>query len=76
MPRTNAERQKAWRQRRAEHAVALEAEVAQLRGKLHDVRAELDAALGEAQRLALTTCRHPAAAVDGGTCRACGAEIW
>jgi Tfp pilus assembly protein FimV len=21
-------------------------------------------------------CPHPAAAVDGGTCRACGAEVW
>jgi hypothetical protein len=69
MPETNAERQRAWRQRRARLVAALEAENAQL-------RAELDAALGEAERLASTVCRHPAAAVDDGTCRACGTEIW
>jgi hypothetical protein len=27
-------------------------------------------------RLATTQCKHPAAAVDGGTCQACGTEIW
>ena len=76
MPKTNAERQAAYRLRRAEHTAALEAEVAQLRAKLHDARTDLAATLGEAERLASTACRHPAAAVDGGTCRACGTEIW
>jgi len=47
-----------------------------MRAELHDARADLDAALGEAQRLALTAHRHPSAAVDGGTCQACGTEIW
>jgi hypothetical protein len=76
MPKTNAQRQQAWRQRRAGHTAALKAEVAQLRAELNDARTDLAAALGEAERLALTACMHPAGAVDGGTCRACGAEIW
>jgi hypothetical protein len=76
MPRTGAERQRAWRQRQTERITTLEAEAAALRGELHDARADLDAALGEAERLALTACLHPAAAVDAGVCGACGAEIW
>ncbi len=76
MPKTNAERQLAWRQHRAGRIAALEAEAAQLRTEIAGVREDLAAALTEAERLALTACRHPAAAVDGGTCRACGTELW
>ena len=43
---------------------ALEAEAADLHAEKGIHRADLDAALGEAQRLALTACRHPSAAVD------------
>jgi hypothetical protein len=38
-------------------------------------RTDLAAALAEVERLALATCRHRAAAVDGGTCMACGTEV-
>ena len=65
MPKTGAERQQAWRDRRARLIAALEQENARLR----DV-------LAEAERLAARQCRHPAAAVDGGTCRACGNDVW
>jgi len=30
----------------------------------------------EAERLAAQKCRHPAAAVDGGTRQACGNDLW
>jgi hypothetical protein len=43
---------------------ALEAEAADLHAEKGIHRADLDAALGEAQRLATAACRH--AAVDGG----------
>jgi hypothetical protein len=76
MPKTNAERQRAWRQRRTGRIAALEAEAAEMRTELDSTRTDLAAALDEAERLALTACRHPAGAVDGGTCRACGTEIW
>jgi hypothetical protein len=55
---------------------ALEAENTTLRRQLDSTRLELDIALAECQRLALSACRHPAAAVDNGTCTACGTEIW
>jgi hypothetical protein len=76
MPKTNAERQWAWRQRRAGRIAALEAQAAELRTEAGVLRADLAAALGEAERLALTACRHPAAAVDGGHCHACGTDVW
>jgi hypothetical protein len=71
IPRNTAHgRSSPWsRLRQAERIAALEAE----RDRL---QADLDAALGEAQRLALSACRHPAATVDGGTCMACGTDLW
>ena len=76
MPKTNAERQQAWRQRRTRRLTALEAETAELRAQAGILRADLAAALAEAEQLAAAACRHPAGAVDGGTCRACGTEVW
>jgi hypothetical protein len=76
MPKTNAERQQAWRQRRAGRIAALETEAAELRTEAAVLRTDLAAALDEAERLASTACRHPAGAVDGGTCRACGTDVW
>ena len=76
MPKTNAERQRTWRQRRAGRIAALEAEAAEMRTELDSTRTDLAAALDEAERLASTACRHPAGAVDGGMCRACGTEVW
>jgi len=48
---------------------ALEHENAQL-------RADLAHALAEAERVAAQRCKHPAAAVDGGHCHACGTDVW
>jgi hypothetical protein len=83
MPKTGAERQAAYRQRRAEAAAVLEAEagrlradVAGLRAELGTVRGQLAAARDESERLAGRRCKHPAEAMDGGTCRACGTEVW
>jgi hypothetical protein len=76
MPKTNAERQRDYRQRRARRITVLEAENTSLRAQLDSTRSELDAALAETERLASAACKHPAGAVDGGTCRACGAEVW
>ena len=47
-----------------------------LRAELAITRTELGAALAECGRPASMACRHPAGAVDGGTCRACGTEVW
>jgi hypothetical protein len=42
---------------------------------LRSMRADLAAALAEAEWLATAACRHPTGAVDGGTCRAWGTEV-
>jgi hypothetical protein len=76
MPKTNAQRQQAWRQRRTDRIAALETETAQLRTELDGTRADLDAALAESEQLASAACKHPAGAVDGGHCRACDTDIW
>jgi hypothetical protein len=76
MPKTNAQRQRDYRQRHARRITVLEAEVTELRTEAGILRADLAAALAEAERLAAMACRHPAGAVDGGTCRACEREIW
>ena len=65
MPKTDAERQQAWRDRRARLIATLEQENARLRD-----------ALTEAERLAAQQCKHPAAAVDGNHCHACGTDMW
>ena len=67
--KTTAERQRAFRQRQANRIATLEAELA-------DVRSQLADALTAAERLAARQCKHPAAAVDGGTCHACGTDMW
>jgi hypothetical protein len=76
MPKTSAERQQAWRQRRTARITALEAEAAELRTEAGILRAGLDAALAECERLAATECQHPAGAVDGSHCRACETDLW
>lgn len=83
MPLTGAERQAAYRQRRARAAVALEAEAGRLRTGIAGLRAELETARGqlaaardEIERLSADVCKHPAGEVDGSTCRACGHEVW
>jgi hypothetical protein len=76
MPKTNADYQREHRQRQARRLAGLRAENTSLRTELDSVRAELDAALAECERLTATACKHPAGAVDGGTCQACGTEVW
>ena len=65
MPKTDAERQQAWRDRRARLIATLEQENARLRDALTD-----------AERLTMHPCKHPAAAIDAGHCHACGTDIW
>jgi len=54
MPKTDAERQQAWRDRPARLIATLKQENARLR-----------ADLAEAERLAAQQCKHPAAALHG-----------
>lgn len=69
MAMTTAERQRAFRRRQIDRIATLEQENAELRADLADAL--------EASRLAGQACKHPAAAVDAGHCRACGSEdIW
>lgn len=82
---TNAQRQRAHRERRAASLDALERENGELRLALADARQDLEDVLAENDRLSergaaafaapSEACRHPAESVDGGTCRACGADI-
>jgi hypothetical protein len=65
MPKTPAERQQAWRDRRTRLIATLKQENARLRD-----------ALAEAERLAAQRRKHPAAAVDGGHCHACDGDVW
>ncbi len=69
MAAKTAERQRAFRRRQIERIAALEQETARL-------RADLAAALAEAGRLTAQACKHPAAAVDAGSCGACGTDLW
>ena len=74
MAETNADYQREHRQRQARRLAALEARCATLEAERDQLRDDLEAA--ECERLAAMACKHPAAAVDGGTCQACGTEIW
>jgi len=87
MPKTNAERQRDWRQRQhatghhqaqriSELEAALDAQHAALLAERDLLQADLDAAHADIERLTASQCRHPAGAVDGGTCRACGTDVW
>jgi DNA repair exonuclease SbcCD ATPase subunit len=76
MPLSNAERQQAFRQRRARALKDARAEIDRLRRQLAEAQQDLDGALAEVERLSSAQCKHPAEAVDGGTCRACGQDVW
>ena len=75
MPKTGAERQAAWRQRQERLAAALKADNARLRAELARVSVDLAEAHTEAGGLAGQACKHPAAAVEAGTCHACGTDV-
>jgi hypothetical protein len=76
MPLTVAERQRSFRQRQIDRIAELEAESAGLRSLVDELQARAESAEAEAERLAGMACKHPAAAVDGGRCMACGADVW
>jgi capsule polysaccharide export protein KpsE/RkpR len=76
MPKTDVDRQRDYRRHQAERLAALMAEHQSLRSELSVLRDQLSATLAEADRLAGLACKHSAAVVEGGTCPACGAEIW
>jgi hypothetical protein len=69
MPKTNAERQRAWRQRRTRRIAALEAECAELRAETGILRADLATALRKAERFVSTASRHPLAQSTAGHAR-------
>ncbi len=73
---TVAERQRAFRLRQADRIAELEAVVGDLRDRAESAELALTAANDEIERLAGLACRHPAAAVDGGRCAACGQDVW
>jgi hypothetical protein len=79
----NAQKQAAHRERRAQRVAGLEqalaaerAETARLRRELATVEASLADALAGRGTEDGPGCRHPSEAVDGGTCQACGADVW
>jgi hypothetical protein len=76
MPQTGAERQRSWRQRRAHRVSGLEAALAARDTALADLTRALEDAQAENERLRGPACRHPAEAVQGGTCQACGTDVW
>ena len=76
MPQTTAERQRAFRQRQLDRIAELEAQAVILRARAESAESALAAASEEIERLAGMTCQHPAAAVDGGRCAACGHDVW
>jgi hypothetical protein len=72
-----AEKQRNYRQRHAQRVAGLEESNALLREQLATAQQDLADALAANERLSGgPSCRHPSEAVDGGTCRACGADVW
>lgn len=78
MAKTNAEYQRAYRERRAERFAALEADKARLAAENGSLRALNEGLTAECEQLRASTsaCRHPVEMVEGGTCRGCGADVY
>jgi hypothetical protein len=76
MAKTNADYQREHRQRRSARMVELAAARDALAAEVEGLRDALAAAESELERLRASQCKHPAGAVDGGRCHACGAEVW
>lgn len=87
MAKTNAERQRDWRQRRAsaisdaeagfavrEKALADECE--RLRAEVEYLRGALDEANAEIGRLSGPECQHPAEGMNGTYCTGCKTDLW
>jgi hypothetical protein len=75
MAKTNADYQREHRERQARRLVRLEETNEWLIAELEGTRAELADAVAENERLTALACRHPAGAVEGGHCHACGADV-
>ena len=74
---TGAERQARYLARRATAERELRGEAGVLRSQVATLERDLADALAEVERLSSgPKCRHPAEAVQGGTCGLCGADIW
>lgn len=76
MAKTNADYQREHRQRQAGRVAELEAELAVMRDRAESAETALESANDEIERLAALRCKHPAQAVDGGRCLACGQDVW
>jgi hypothetical protein len=76
MAKTHAERQRDYRGRQARRVLELERANEDLTGQLEAAQADLGRALADLERFTSVQCKHPSEAVDGGTCRACGADVW
>ena len=78
MSLTSAQRQAAWRERRARRVAVLEAEVSRLAAENGSLRTENASLAAECERLhaSASACRHPVELVDNGTCRGCGADVY
>lgn len=76
MAKTDAQRSAAYRQRRGRRVADLVASEARLRASVADLERQLGDALAEVERLSSAGCKHPAEAVQGGTCQACGSDLW
>ncbi len=76
MARTGAERQAAFRERRDARRSDLQGENERLRAAVAGLEGRIAWLESECGRLAEAACGHPAMAVRGGTCLACGSEVW
>jgi predicted RNase H-like nuclease (RuvC/YqgF family) len=76
MAKTNADYQREHRERRTRRIAGLEARVAELEAELESVRAENEGLRQALEAAEGMQCRHPSGAVSGGTCRACGQDVW
>lgn len=76
MAKTNADYQREHRHRQADRVAALEALVRELLQRAESAELALAIANEEIERLAGLACKHPAGAVDGGRCAACGHDVW
>ena len=76
MAKTDAERQRDWRERRKSRISELEGENAELRAELERVRVDLEDARAEIDRLSGPECDHPAEGMNGTYCTGCKTDLW
>lgn len=76
MAQTNAQRVQAHRVRQRQKIADLTREVGSLTARVTELAGLLEASEAECESLRASQCRHPSQVVHGGTCRACGTEVW